>query len=310
MPRLLLIANPSASGFTGAIHRAVRTRLAEAYDCAAAWPGSAQEARRMAADAAHDGVDVVVAMGGDGVAHHVANGLAGSSSALGLIPVGTTNVFARILGIPLRSSKAANLLAGHPAPQPVPLASVRYETGEGLFTDHAMFAVGTGLDADLVAEAERRPHGKLHFGGLYYLRTAIGLVGADFRSRPANLRVETEGRQADAVAAMAQLHWPYSYFGPKALRFTPAPEDGDELSVLVLERLGFRNGAGLFGRALLNRPLDRTPGAAVWNGVGKVVVEADPPATLQADGEVLGQVLGVEIAPAAESLLVMRPGGS
>lgn len=305
MARLVLIANPSASGFTGALHRELTHRLGERYDLTAAWPDSAASARAQAAAAAADGVDIVVAMGGDGVAHHVANGLAGTATALGIMPVGTTNVFARILGVPLRPAKAAALLAAFPEPRPVPLASVRFEGRDGPVTTHAMFAVGAGLDADLVAEAERRPHGKLRFGGLYYLRTAAGLVARDFRSRPANLRVETEGHRADAVAAMVQLHWPYSFFGPKALRFTPEPQDG--LSILVLEQLGFSGGAGLFGRALLNRPLDRTGGAEVWSGVGKVVVEADPPARLQADGELLGLVDTLEVAPAAETLLVISP---
>ena len=107
MPRLTLIANPAASGFTGALHRRVVSILRASYDVTAAWPDSADDARATAHRAASDGVEVVAAMGGDGVAHHVANGLAGSDTAMALVPAGTTNVLARILGLPVNAAKAA-----------------------------------------------------------------------------------------------------------------------------------------------------------------------------------------------------------
>ena len=110
MRRLLLIANPSASGFTGAALREVEATLGIAYEVTTAWPNSPGESRQAAADAANDGYSVVAAMGGDGVVHHVANGLAFSRTALGVIPTGTTNVVARILRIPMNAGKAATRL--------------------------------------------------------------------------------------------------------------------------------------------------------------------------------------------------------
>ncbi len=76
MRRLLLIANPSASGFTGAALRDVEATLGSKYEVTTAWPNGPAESRQAAADAAADGYAVVAAMGGDGVVHHVANGLA------------------------------------------------------------------------------------------------------------------------------------------------------------------------------------------------------------------------------------------
>ena len=68
MRRLVLIANPVASGFTASLHREVVATLTGPYDVTPVWPSSAVEARQVAADAASDGYDVVVAMGGDGIA--------------------------------------------------------------------------------------------------------------------------------------------------------------------------------------------------------------------------------------------------
>ena len=56
-------------------------------------------AERLAHGAANDGVDVVVAMGGDGTLNETANGLVGTTTALAPLPGGSTNVFARTIGI-------------------------------------------------------------------------------------------------------------------------------------------------------------------------------------------------------------------
>ena len=112
MRRLILVANPSASGFTASLHRDVVSVLQTGYVVTPVWPDSAAEARAAAADAADEGYDVVVAMGGDGVAHQVANGLADSETALGVVPAGTTNVLRRILGLPRKPLDAAAAIAG------------------------------------------------------------------------------------------------------------------------------------------------------------------------------------------------------
>ena len=107
MKSLLLVANPSASGFTGAAFRDVETTLAEGYAVTTVWPNSPAESRQAAIDAAASGYSVVAAMGGDGVIHHVANGLAFTGTSLGVNSTGTDNVVARLLGIALKAETAA-----------------------------------------------------------------------------------------------------------------------------------------------------------------------------------------------------------
>ena len=303
MRRLLLVANPAASGFTGALHRDVVATLATSFDVAPVWPNSADEARQAAAHAAEIGFDVVAAMGGDGVAHYVANGLAGTDTALGLIPVGTTNVLARILGLPGRPRAAVQALADATAARPVDMAQI-FAEGPSVhrLSTFGMFAVGLGFDADVVEAAEKRPHGKLRFAGLYYAQTAIGTMWSQFRKRPPNLRVEAEGHRADAVAVMVQIHDTYTYLGPRPLGIGPEPAGG--LTVLVLDRLDLGVSSGMLPRLLAGRRLDRVDGVEVWTDVAKLIIEADPPVRLQADGELLGDVTDVEIAPAGGYLWV------
>ena len=125
MARIAVIANPVASQFTGGAHRDVMAVLSSDHETEAMWPSSATEATEMARSAAADGFDVIVAMGGDGMVHHVAQGVVGTASSLGIVPAGTTNVVARLLGVPSRHAKAARLVSRDEEPVEVARTDVR-----------------------------------------------------------------------------------------------------------------------------------------------------------------------------------------
>ena len=307
MRRLLLLANPSASGFTGALYREVVSVLGESFEVDAEWPHGPDETREYASRAAADGYAVVAAMGGDGVVHHAANGAAGTTAALGIIPAGTTNVVARVFGLPKKPSKAAAAIAVLPA---VPTRLARIEsTFEGSTTvEYATFAVGVGFDADVVERAERRPHSKLRFGGVHYAESAISALLRDWRNRPANLRVDVDGVRVDGVAALTQVHHPYTYFGRVPLHITRGPVDG--LAVVVAADLEIHRSAEIFARAVLRRPLAERLGAPVFSRFERMTIEADPATPIQADGEHLGRSSHMEITPAHDALLVVRDPGA
>lgn len=303
MRRLLLLANPSASGFTGALFRDVVVTLSESFDVVAEWPRGPEETREHAAAASANGYAVVAAMGGDGVVHHAANGVAGTTAALAIIPAGTTNVAARIFGLPKRPARAAEAIAALPA---VPTRLARIESiGDGTTTvEYATFAVGVGFDADVVERADRRPHSKLRFGGFHYAESATSALLRDWRGRPANLRVDVEGDRIDGIAVLAQVHHPYTYFGRVPLHITREPVDG--LAAVVAEDLKVRRAAEIFGRAVLRRPMSQRTGARVFESFERLVIDAEPPTPYQADGEHLGLSSHVEITPANGAILVVR----
>jgi len=305
MARLLLIANPLASGFTGATHREVMTILAGSYEADSIWPNSPAESQEASAKAAADGVEVVVAMGGDGVVHHVANGIAHSDTALGIIPAGTTNVLARILGLPAIAIPAAEFLAANPPHHRIALARVDARGPDGRLSGYAVFAAGLGLDAEVVQQAETTPHRKVWFGGLHYARSAAWMFLSKFRKRRPTLRAVSGERKADAVAVITQIHWPYTYFGRTPLRITPGPVTG--LSTLVVEKVPPVRAVGLAGAAVIGRGMDRVPGMSVWAGIEELTVTADPPAWFQADGELLGQLNELNIRFAPDALAVVAP---
>lgn len=300
MARLLIVANPAASGFTGAALRAVTNVLAEHYDVETDWPTSAAGSRQSASDAAAQGFDVVAAMGGDGVAHQVANGLVHSDTALALIPAGTTNVLARIIGLPTRPAKAAAAIVAA-SKQRVTLAHVT----DGDRSDHALFALGVGFDADMVRESERRPLSKGKIGSLHYVRSAFSVAIRDYRTKPPNLMATCDGETVHAVSVMVQVHKPYTYFGPVALSLTDDVTDGP--AAFAATELPVRRSLAIASRSALRRDLTQGAGVRVWNGFKKLIVEADPPASIQADGDLLGSGEYFEITPAPEALAMLLP---
>lgn len=300
-----LMANPSASQFTGGLFREVVAALSSSYELTTQWPVSGSDTMRQTRALADSGVGVVFAMGGDGVAHHVANGLAGTSTALGLIPAGTTNVLARILGVPAKPGKAA-LATTEYEPVPTRVARITGTSLAGPIDRIATFSVGVGFDAAVVEAAERKPYAKLRFGGVYYASTALGRLAADWRSRLPNLRIEAGGDSFDALAALTQVHDPYTYFGPVPLHLVKDPPSG--MATLGVGRLGYRNATSLVSRAVLRRNHTERSGTHLWTNYERITISADPAAPFQADGELIGTATEVTIEPVESGMLVLRPG--
>jgi diacylglycerol kinase family enzyme len=306
MRRLLLLANPSASGFTGALFRNVVSTLSESFDVVAEWPSGPGETRERSANAAEEGFSVVAAMGGDGVVHHAANGVAGTAAALAIIPAGTTNVAARIFGLPKKPGHAAETIAVLPS-VPTRLAKIESTLDGEATVEHATFAVGVGFDADVVERADRRPHSKLRFGGVHYAESATSALLLDWRGKPANLRVDVDGARVDGVAMLTQVHRPYTYFGRVPLHITRRPVDG--LAAVVAEDLEVHRAAAIFGRAVLRRPMSERSGARVFERFARLAIDAEPATPYQADGEHLGLTSHLEVTPAEAAILIVRDPG-
>ena len=305
MPRLLLIANPLASGFTGATHREVMAILSKTFDAESIWPNNPAESREASAKAAADGVDIVVGMGGDGVVHHIVNGIAHSDTALGIIPSGTTNVLGRILGLPSKPIPAAHFIATNPPQHRIALARIDATGPKGQVSGYAVFAAGLGLDAEVVRQAETTPHKKVWFGGIHYARSAGWMFLSKFRKRVPTMRVTSGDEKADAVAVITQIHWPYTYFGRTPLRITRRPVTG--LSSLIVEKVPPSRAIGLAGTAIAGRGIERIPGMTVWAGIEEIAVSSDPPAWFQADGELLGELSELHLRFAPDALAVVAP---
>jgi diacylglycerol kinase family enzyme len=307
MRRLILVANPIASGFTASLHREVMEVLTGPFHVTSMWPGTSGEARTVAAEAAEAGYDVVAAMGGDGVVHQVAAGLTGTDTALGIIPVGTTNVLARLTGTPERAGDAAVSLTTSVRTRPIKVAGIETDSPLGSRKEVVTFAAGVGFDAAVVQHAERTPLSKVSFGGLHYARSAARVLLADYRTRRPHLRIRGGHRSADAVAVLVQLRDRFTFFGPLGLQLGGPNRSGPV--AVVVKRLTTPRTMRLALRAARSLPLDTVPGVEVWTDIETLSIEADPGAWVEADGELLGKASRVQLAIEPEPLLLVDQSG-
>jgi YegS/Rv2252/BmrU family lipid kinase len=129
---------------------------------------SAAKAGQQARDAVAQGCDTIFACGGDGTIQDLAQGLVGSDAALGVIPLGTANVLAHDLGLPINAVEAARA-ALQAVPLRIAVGRVDCQSREGILVARYFLSVaGAGQDGYLfhrVAAAEKRTFGILVYYG-------------------------------------------------------------------------------------------------------------------------------------------------
>ena len=174
-PDAVLIINPTAGrGKAGRQAGEIRRLLGpKAADWAWHYTRKSGDATALARAAAQDGARLVVAVGGDGTLHEVANGVLGTGATAGLIPFGTGNDFARALGL-YGSLEVACRALTEGVVRHIDMAVI-----EGKDTDgprHFLVLAGTGYDARTartVNEGVRHLSGPLAYvwGAILTLRT-------------------------------------------------------------------------------------------------------------------------------------------
>jgi diacylglycerol kinase family enzyme len=302
--KAIVIANPSASQFTGGAHRDVMAALSKRFDVKAIWPTSGTDASKETRKAVAKGIPLVVAMGGDGVVHHVAQGLINTESTLGIIPVGTTNVIARLFNVPKSPTKAAKLLAQYPEHHVVGSVQMDLVRGSVESRHFAVFACGLGLDADVVVAADKEPYRKYRFGSFHYARSAFGVALGSFPKKRPNVAVTSGDREALVSAVALQFRDVYTYFGRLPIRLDT--EEPNAVTALLVDRLKRRRVPLVAGKILSGADLAKPGETQVWTGVETLTATADPPIAAQADGESLGMVDGASFTWCPDSLRISR----
>ncbi|PYK64498.1 MAG: diacylglycerol kinase [Verrucomicrobia bacterium] len=181
------------------------------------------EAEALARRAAEEGFGKIVAAGGDGTVNEVVNGIVGSSAALGLLPIGTVNVFAMELGLPLRNLELCwDIIQG----DNVRLVDLPSANGR-FFVQLA----GVGLDAQVVKETSLAF--KRSFGPLSYLISAAQIAAR----QPPKLFIESESTSVDE-ASFVLIGNGRLYGGPFPF-FKHAVIDDGLFDVVLFKRLGY-----------------------------------------------------------------------
>ncbi|MDT7710514.1 MAG: diacylglycerol kinase [Pseudonocardiales bacterium] len=235
-------------------------------------PGTGQ-----AATAVDKGADVVLACGGDGTVRAVAQALAGTGVAMGLVPHGTGNLLAKTLGTPLELVPAVRLaLTGDD--RPIDVGRVRVDGGE---EEHVFLVMaGTGFDAAIM---ENTPEGlKSRVGPLAYVvsglramrgsRTRVTLTfddGEPMRRRTRTVLVGNSGTLLGGLVLM-----------PRAVI------DDGRLDIINLAPKGMVGWVAVAAR-VASRKRRGNERVEHWQA-RSIVIEADEPQPSQIDGDPVG----------------------
>ena len=279
--RVCLIFNPTAKGDKA--RRLQRHLDVISADCTLKQTWAAGAARKLAAEAVREEYDVVVAAGGDGTLNEVVNGIADvpgglESVKLGVLPLGTINVFAREFGIPIDLKKAwETVLHGSDTEVDLPCVKQRVEGQETrrYFTQLA----GSGLDARAV---ELVDYGlKKKIGPLAYI-----VAGAKALFAP-QFRISVENGDHSSTGELVLIGNGRYYGGAYPIFHKADPRDG-LLDVCVFPKISWGT-AVKTGWAWAS---------GNWKGLGgaeyfqtrELKISSDPAAPIEVDGESHGFV--------------------
>lgn len=258
----------------------------------------AGEATLLAREAAQAKLGAVWAAGGDGTVNEVVNGLVGTETALGVLPVGTGNVWARQLHLPV-----------YTLTRPFRLREAAIAQAEGrirsvdvgrLNDRYFLLWVGIGFDAQITSDMEPRPKPVKRLGALPYIIAGLTLA-REFSGVRTHLVLDGRALRSRALLVVVSNVQMYSIF-----HLTPqARMDDGLLDVFVFKGLGgFLYMLRMAGQLFVGRHL-QNPGV-IQRTARQVTIWTETPMAVQTDGEPLGSTpVSIRVVP--RSLRVMVP---
>ena len=286
MNNTVVILNPAARSERANRWRARVESLAEGCTvCTTTAPG---EAEILARHAVQEGFEKIIAAGGDGTIHEVVNGLANSTATLGLLPIGTVNVFAMELGLPSNNLDLCwDIIQGdHTRLVDLPSANEKY------FVQLA----GVGLDAQVVKETSASL--KRNFGPLSYLISAAQIASR----RPPRLFIESEDTSVEE-GSFVLVGNGRRYGGPFPF-FKQAVIDDGLLDVVIFKQLGYLEIIKYLQDVFFSSEI-RLPEVEYFQ-TRALRVTSEQPVPVELDGELVGNC-PVEFQMRERALRVLAP---
>jgi len=335
--RALLVVNPKATTTRERARTVLVPALRTELDIRIGETRRRGHAAELARQAVRDRLDVVVALGGDGTVNEVVNGLltatpkvatgsavrrAGSTTTavdaedeperrrpagddlpvLAVVPGGSTNVFARALGLPNDAIEATGALLEALHAQRTRTVGLGRADGR-FFT----FCAGFGLDAQVVRAVERaRLRGKIPTPGLY-IRSAVTqfLIETDRRAPAITLEIPGEPPETGLGTVIVQNTTPWTYLGTKPI--SPCPDAGFDtgLDLMAVRALNV-HGTALVATSLLTGRLSNLHArhTLTRHDLSNFVLTASRPTPFQIDGEYLGERTNVTFTAVPDALRV------
>lgn len=271
-------------------------------------------ATRLARGAAHSGFEAVISLGGDGTLNETANGLAGTTTMLGALPGGSTNVFARTLGFPNDPVEATAIL--------LDAMAQRHATPTGLGSVNGryfLFHVGIGFDAAVVEQVENRGSLKRWAGHPLFIYSTVDTWVRHYdRSKPhfnisippgpANSTDDAPQIVAGGFFSIAMNTDPYTFLGNRPLSLVPHTNTQNGLSLVTLKTLKFVPLMRTIALSLLRGGgLREGNWVDIRQGVTRATIVGPDPIPFQVDGDYLGALRHLELAYESDALNIITP---
>jgi diacylglycerol kinase (ATP) len=272
----VIIANPtSGSGVfahhTHRLHETLSFLRSHGWRVELCYTQKPGDAQRLARNAVEQKTDLVIAVGGDGTINEIIQELAGSETALGVLPTGTVNVWAREMGIPFDVAGARNvLLRGQTRRVDLGCVNGRY----------FLMTVGIGLDGTITQAVEKKPLKRLGIFG-YFL--AATWLGPGYQSFPITLH--RDGNTVNVRALQIFIGNTQLYAG--AFKFTwQAKCDDGLLDLCIVRKRGPLGRFVVLWDFILRREKRR-----LWvryETFTSIEIDSPQPIAIQVDGESAG----------------------
>ncbi|MET7681020.1 diacylglycerol kinase family protein [Streptomyces sp. NPDC005423] len=319
--RALLVVNPAATTTSARTRDVLIHALASEMKLEAVtteYRGHARDLGRQAAESKD--IDLVVALGGDGTVNEVVNGLLHEGPDPGLpglavVPGGSTNVFARALGLPNDAVEATGAILDALRDGGERTVGLGLASGTPGTDDEAVpsrwftFNAGLGFDAGVVGRVEQhRERGRKSTHALYVRQVVRQLVGDPHRRR-GTITLERAGEDpvTDLVLSIICNTSPWTYLGNRPVYAAPKASFDTGLDVVGLNRLSTASAVRVAAQLLSSSP-ERGPHgrhAVALHDLSEFTLHSKAPLPLQMDGDHLGLRTSVTFTGVRRALRVI-----
>ncbi|MFD4546204.1 diacylglycerol/lipid kinase family protein [Streptomyces sp. NPDC058466] len=319
--RALLVVNPAATTTSARTRDVLLHALASEMKLEAVTTEYRGHARDLGRQAAEKGIDLVVALGGDGTVNEVVNGLLHEGPdperlpRLAVVPGGSTNVFARALGLPNDAVEATGALLDALREDRERAIGLGLAAGTPGTEDEAVpsrwftFCAGLGFDAGVVGRVEQqRERGRRSTHALY-LRQVVRQFLDEPHRRHGTITLERPGQDpvTDLVLSIICNTSPWTFLGNRPVYASPKASFDAGLDVLALSRMSTTSVARYATQLLTSSP-ERGPHGkhvASLHDLTDFTLHSKVPLPLQMDGDHLGLRTSVTFTGVRRALRVI-----
>ncbi|HEX5594625.1 MAG TPA: diacylglycerol kinase family protein [Micromonosporaceae bacterium] len=314
--RALLVVNPKATTTSERGRDVLVRALRSTVDLTVAYTRRRGHAMTLAREAAEQGYDVVVTLGGDGTVNEAVNGLMAARPAtddrnipaaerrplLATVPGGSTNVFARALGLPNGWAEGTSVIMEA-------MRLGRYRTiGLGRADErYFTFCAGLGLDAAVIRRVEQSRRRGSDSTPALYLRSTVSqfLLGSGHRQPAVTLYRPDGTTEPELATVIVQNTAPWTYLGDRAVNPNPAASFDLGLDVMALRRLRLPSTMRTAAQILSRTPNPRGRQVLRLHDLDEFNLTCSRPQAFQLDGDYLGERNEIHFTAVSAALRVI-----